>query len=92
MTEKNPTEWVEGQKVGRAARQHVSKQLRQLIEDADLTGSRELVADRIKSYAAAVKANDSVAERAALMEIAAAAAATAAGIDVHQRRGLASAA
>lgn len=83
MDEKKPTEWVEGAKVGRAARKRVAGQLKELIEGADLTGSTDLVARRIRSYSKAVKSGDAESQRAALMELAAAAGTTAAGIDAR---------
>ena len=83
MTEKNPTAWVEGQKAGRAARGTVATQLTELIESSDLTGSPDLVARRVRSYSKAVKSGDLSAQRAALMDLAVAAATTVAGIDVR---------
>jgi hypothetical protein len=83
MTEKNPAEWVAGAKAARAARKNVSDQLTKLIESADLTGSRPLVARRIRELAGAQRSGDVAAERAALMELAVAASTSAADIDVR---------
>lgn len=81
MTKKDPTEWVTGAKVARAARKRVAAQLTDLITAADLTGSPELVARRITDYVAAIREGDLPAQRAALMELSVAAATTAAGLD-----------
>lgn len=81
MTSKDPTEWVAGARVARAARQRVAAQLSELIIDADLTGSPEFVARRLTEYAQAIRHGDVAGQRAALMELAVAAATTAAGLD-----------
>lgn len=82
MTDKNPLEWVEGATRARAARENVAAQVTDLIRSADLTGSPDFVVLRIRNYSEAQKAGDRAAERAALMEMAVAAAATAAAIDL----------
>jgi hypothetical protein len=84
MKEKDPIAWAAGSKKARQARRNVASQLDQLITEADLTGSRDLVARRITEVAAAARAGDSLSERAALMELATAAACTAASIDLEQ--------
>lgn len=81
MTKKDPTEWVAGARVARAARKRVASQLSDLIIDADLTGSPEFVARRVAEYAEAIRHHDDSGQRAALMELAVAAATTAAGLD-----------
>ena len=82
MTEKNPSEWQEGATAARAARENVAVQLQDLILDADLTGSPDFVARRVREYAAAKATGDTSVQRAALMELATAAATTAAGLDL----------
>lgn len=84
MTGKDPTEWVVGARAARAARKTVCSQLTELILNSDSTGSRELVARRVGEYAEATRHGDLVAERAALMELAAAAGSTAAGVDLRR--------
>lgn len=84
MKEKDPIAWAAGSKKARVARRNVASQLDQLINDADLTGSRDLVARRVAEVAAAARAGDPISERAALMELATAAACTAASIDLEQ--------
>lgn len=87
MGEKNPAEYQEGARRAREARTHVATQLGELIEAADLTGSHSFVAKRIAGYAKAVKAGDPLLVRGALMELAAAAGATAAAIDLTTPQG-----
>lgn len=91
MTEKDPGEWVAGAAAARKAREAVATQVVELIGSADLTGSRDYVARRIHEYADAVRDGDPEGERAALMELAVASAATAAGIDLRRRRATATA-
>lgn len=81
MTSKDPTEWVAGAKVARAARKRVAAQLSDLITTADLGGSPEFVARRVAEYAESIRHADAAGQRAALMELAVAAATTAAGLD-----------
>lgn len=81
MTKKDPTEWVAGAKIARAARKRVASQLTDLITAADLTGSPELVARRVADYAEAIRHGDAAGQRAALMELAVASATTAASLD-----------
>jgi hypothetical protein len=83
MTKKDPTEWVVGARAARAARTRVASQLTELISTADLTGSPEFVARRIADYAESIRHGDPSAQRAALMEVAVAAATTAAALDVR---------
>lgn len=83
MSDKHPPAWAEGAAAARAARGKVTEQLADLIRFADLTGSPDLVALRIRNYATAQAADDRIAQRAALMELATACAVTAAGIDVE---------
>jgi hypothetical protein len=85
MTEKNPTEWVEGSEKARRARRNVSRQLDKLIVEGAITGSPEYVAKRVRSYGDALSNGDLTSQRAALMELAVAAAATAASIDLGNR-------
>lgn len=86
MGDKNPTEYQEGAKRAREARSHVATQLAESIEAADLTGSHPFVGKRIHGYALAVKSGDPMAARAALMELATAAGATMAAIDLSLSR------
>lgn len=83
MTAKDPTEWVAGEKAARKARRAITSQFADLLTSADLTGSRELVARRVADYAEAARHGDPATERAALMELAVVAGATAAGIDLR---------
>jgi hypothetical protein len=85
MTEKDPGEWVAGAAAARRARTSVAAQVSELISSADLTGSPDYVARRLREYATAVRAGDAESERAALMELSVAAAATAASIDLRLR-------
>jgi hypothetical protein len=82
MGEKNPIAYAQGAKRAREARSNVAAQLAALIESADLTGSHPFVAKRVMGYSQAVKAHDPLLIRAALMDLAAAAGATAAAIDL----------
>lgn len=86
MTEKDPQAWVEGTRSARKARANVIAQLGDLIQGADLTGSPDLVVRRIRGYAEARQSREPETERAALMELAVAAAATAAGLDIRPGR------
>lgn len=86
MNEKNPAEYQEGARRAREARAHVARQLAESIESADLTGSHPFVAKRFGSYVAAVKSGDDLASRAALMELASAAGATIAALDLSMAR------
>lgn len=84
MTVKNPAEWVEGSARATRARRRVAGQVKKLIEDGALTGSQDYVARRVSEYAAAIKSGDPSAQRAALMDLATAAGATAAAIDLQR--------
>jgi len=85
MGEKNPLEYQQGTKRARQARKRVATQLGGLIESADLTGSHPLVARRIRAYAEALRSDDDFVVRASLMELAQAAGATVAAMDLAPR-------
>lgn len=84
MDEKKPVEYQEGARRAREARQNVGSQLAGLIATADLTGSQEYVALRIRGYADALRTGDDVLIRSALMDLGTAAGATAAAIDIRR--------
>lgn len=85
MGPKDPAAWEAGARKAREARAAVATQLSDLISSADLTGSPDYVARRLREYATAVRTGDAESERAALMELSVAAAATAASIDLRLR-------
>jgi hypothetical protein len=82
MTKKNAGDWVEGTERADRARAHVAAQLNKLILEGSITGSPEYVAKRVRSYSDAVRHGDESSQRAALMELAVAAAAGAAALDL----------
>ena len=83
MGEKNPVEYQQGARRAREARSHVAQQLGSLIETADLTGSHDFVARRVRSYVDALREGDVVVIRSALMDLGAAVGATVADLDLN---------
>lgn len=92
-TEKNPAEYQAGVKRAKASRQKVARQLGDLIESSEMTGSHSLVSRRVAAYAAALKSGDHFAIRGALMELGQASGVTVAAMDLvtPARRGRSSA-
>lgn len=72
----------EGAARGRAARLSVATQLAVHVVAADLTGSPEFVALRIRHFAEAARSGDPHVQRAACMDLAGAAAAYCAQVDL----------
>lgn len=77
-----PEEYSLATKRARRIRAEVAGQISEHLTSADLTGSREYVAMRVRTYAQAVAAEDPLVVRAALMELATAAGAAICHIDM----------
>lgn len=81
-----PQAWKKGQAEARKARAVVAGQLSAMIIERDATGDRSLLARRLRQLAEAERGGDGKVIRAAIMEIALAAAQWAVARDLRQRR------
>lgn len=75
-------EWRAGEQRNAVVRLRVAGQLSELLATTDIGGGRSVIARRVRAYIAAEEAGDVMAVRAACMELATAAAATAASLDL----------
>jgi hypothetical protein len=78
-----PEEWKRGARAARAIRQNVARQVSEHIIEADLTGSREYVAMRVRTFAEAERNGDPYVLRAALMDLCGASAAYLVAVDLR---------
>ena len=78
-----PEEWKRGARKARDARHNVARQIAEHIVEADLTGSREFVALRVRTFAQAEATGDLHVIRAALMDLAGAAGAYLVQVDLQ---------
>jgi hypothetical protein len=83
-TASDPEEYQAITEEARAIRASVAEQLSAMINEMDMTGSRGYLVRRLKELNAAVASGDSLALNAAVMEIAAAAGAWAAHIQLTE--------
>jgi hypothetical protein len=77
-----PQEWKERSEDARKARLNVGQQFTDLLVEADITGSSQLIAKRVREMVEAEGSGDRTMMRAAAMELAVAAGVYAAGIDL----------
>jgi hypothetical protein len=77
-------EWRRGGEKARAARRRVASQVHEMIVESERTGSKSMVAARLREVSAAERSGDPAVLRAALMEVSAEAAAWAVHIDLGQ--------
>jgi hypothetical protein len=81
----DPDGWEAAEAALRAARVHVGWQITEQLLDERYAGSRGLLARRVKGVMEAEHTGDAVLLRAAVMEVAVAAAAWAAALDLDPR-------
>lgn len=79
----DPEEWQNGAKVARFARQRVAERVAEMIVENDLTGSKDLVRQRLAELIEAERAEDPLLIHAATMELSAASAAYAVGLQLQ---------
>lgn len=78
-----PQEWKDRSQEAREARLNVGQQFTDLLVEADMTGSTQLIAKRVRELVQAEKSGDEDVTRAASMELAVAAGLYAAGMDLE---------
>lgn len=83
-TASDPEEYRATTEEARAVRASVAAQLSSMIEEMDMTGSRGYLVRRLKELNAAVASDDPLALNAAVMEVAAAAGAWAAHVQLKE--------
>lgn len=83
-----PQEWLDRARDAREVRSSIGAELADYIREADMTGSREFVALRIRSFANAEASGDAAVVRAALADLATAVGAYMAAIDLGLVEGL----
>ena len=83
-TESDPEEIRRITEEARGVRDSVADQLAQMIREMDMTGSRGYLGRRLRELVAAEKSGDPMALNAAVMEVAAAAGAWAADIQLRE--------
>jgi hypothetical protein len=81
---REPQEWIKATEQARGARAVVAAQLADLIIAEDITGGRELAAQRIREFAEAERTGDPMLTRAAAMAAAGAFAALCVRFDLRQ--------
>lgn len=80
----DPEEFRTGTAEARAVRESVAEQLTAMITEMDMTGSRGYLSRRLGELSEAVKSDDPMALNSAVMEVAAAAGAWAAAIQLTE--------
>lgn len=78
-----PQEWKDRSQSAREARLNVGQQFTDLLVEADITGSPQLIAKRVRGLVEAEGSGDVTVMRAAAMELAVAAGVYAAGMDLE---------
>lgn len=81
---REPVAWIKATEEARSKRAVVAAQLADLLVGEDITGGRELVAQRIREYAIAERTGDPVLMRAASMAAAVAFGAYCVRFDLRQ--------
>lgn len=84
VTDSDPEEFRIGTKEAREVRENVACQLTSMITEMDMTGSQPYLVRRLRELNAAAKSEDPMALNAAVMEVAAAAGAWAASIQLTE--------
>lgn len=79
----DPEEWQVGAKVARFARRRTAERVGEMIVETDLTGSKDYLLLRLRRLAEAERSEDPLVVHDALMELAAAAAASAVGLQLR---------
>lgn len=75
-------EWRKGGEKARAARRRVASQVHEMVVESERTGSKSMLAARLREVSAAEGCGDRAVLRSALMEVAAEAAAWAVHVDL----------
>jgi hypothetical protein len=79
----DPEEWQAGAKTARFARQRTANRIGEMIVESDQTGSKDLLAQRLRELIAAERSGDPLVVHGALMELASAAGARAVGLQLE---------
>lgn len=82
--DREPEGWKDGSRRARAARQNAGRQIAESLVAADITGSREFLARRLRNVAEAEREGDDFVKRGAYLDLAVAAGAMVAAIDVRR--------